>query len=136
MSDEVLYIARKVKRLQVHASLAEYLEGLTHHGPPLVSKSLPAKIEQAKVTEAKRKEAVAKAMEEERKKQLVWIEFEMVGEDGNVFETDTRYIVELPDGTVKEGRMRKGRARFERLEPDTTCKITLPDLDAEFWEML
>ena len=69
----------------------------------------------------------------EKEKPLHWAEFQLIGEDGKGVPLQ-RYVVTLPDGTVKEGVTGlNGQIRFEGLESGT-CKISFPDLDQDAWE--
>jgi len=68
-------------------------------------------------------------------KKLVWIEFELVGEDDKGIPGEP-YKVTTPDGSVSEGTLdQNGFARIDGLEPGT-CKICFPKLDKEAWEKI
>jgi type VI secretion system secreted protein VgrG len=44
-----------------------------------------------------------------------------------------RYRIELPDGSIRQGRLdANGKARLEGIDPGT-CKVSFPDLDASSW---
>jgi uncharacterized Zn-binding protein involved in type VI secretion len=76
----------------------------------------------------------AKARTSEKGKPLHFVEFQLLGEDGKGVPLQ-RYVVTLPDGTVKEGVTGlNGQIRYEGLESSGTCKITFPDLDQDAWE--
>ena len=62
-----------------------------------------------------------------------WIEIELIDmEDGPV--PGERYIVTLPDGTEKEGRIGATGIVKVAVESPGTCKVTFPDHDQEAWE--
>ena len=62
------------------------------------------------------------------------IEIELLGEDGGPLTSPERYIIELPDGSTREGTLRSGKLRLSGLELEATCKLTFPNLDQEAWE--
>jgi type VI secretion system secreted protein VgrG len=71
--------------------------------------------------------------EEIKEKKLVWIEIQMVDEEGQPV-TGEKYKIELSDGTVSEGTLGSdGKARLDGIEPGS-CKVSFPDLDGEAWE--
>ncbi len=64
------------------------------------------------------------------KKQLTWVEIELVDEAGKPV-PDVRYRIELPDGQFQDGTLdESGRARADEIEPGT-CWISFPDYDKE-----
>jgi translation initiation factor IF-1 len=65
-------------------------------------------------------------------KEKTWIELELIGENGLGIPSE-RFRIELPDGTVRDGRLdERGRARIEDINPGT-CIVTFPALDEEAW---
>lgn len=65
--------------------------------------------------------------------ELTWITIELVGEDDKPIPGE-RYRIELPDGSVEEGRLDGlGLARVRGIEEPGTCVVTFPDLDEEAW---
>ena len=63
---------------------------------------------------------------------LTWIEIKLLGEDGKPIPGEA-YRVELPDGTVRQGRLdAQGFARIDPVEGGT-CIVTFPALDEEAW---
>lgn len=62
----------------------------------------------------------------------VWIEIELVGEDGSPI-ADQRYLVIAPDGSEYRGRTdADGAARIDGIDPGS-CQVSFPDLDQEAW---
>lgn len=62
-----------------------------------------------------------------------WVEIVLVGEDGSPV-PDERYVVTLPDGEERTGRLdAQGRARIEGIGKGE-CQVTLPRLDRDAWE--
>jgi hypothetical protein len=71
--------------------------------------------------------------EEIKQKKLVWIEIEMVDEEGAPV-SGQAYKIETSDGQVATGTLGSdGKARLDGIEPGS-CKVSFPDLDAEAWE--
>jgi hypothetical protein len=65
---------------------------------------------------------------------LNWLLIELVGEDDAPIPGE-RYVVELPDGTKREGALdAHGRAVILDIEKPGSCKVSFPDLDKEAWE--
>ena len=63
-----------------------------------------------------------------------WIAIVLVDEHGNPVPRE-QYRIELPDGSVLEGRLdAKGRARQQDIDPGT-CKISFPRLEAAWWDL-
>lgn len=61
-----------------------------------------------------------------------WVEIELVDEDGNPVAGEN-YLLELPDGSVKEGVLdSNGQVRVDGIDPGT-CKISFPNMDANEW---
>lgn len=61
-----------------------------------------------------------------------WITIRLVGEDDAPIPGE-RYRIDLPDGSVREGRLDvEGLARVRGIEPGQ-CTVTFPDLDQEAW---
>ena len=59
-----------------------------------------------------------------------WIEIELVNTEGNPVPNE-RYWIELPDGSVREGRLNgEGRAYFGGLDPGD-CDVRWPNLDGQ-----
>lgn len=68
--------------------------------------------------------------------ELTWITIELVGEDDKPIPGE-RYRIELPDGTVREGRLDgSGLARVRGIEEPGQCVVTFPDLDEEAWKSI
>lgn len=64
--------------------------------------------------------------------ELTWIEIQLIGEDDQPIPGE-RYRIELPDGSVREGRLNdKGLARVDGIDPGQ-CVVTFPALDEEAW---
>lgn len=64
--------------------------------------------------------------------ELTWIEIQLLGEDDQPIPGE-RYRIELPDGSVREGRLNdKGLARVDGIDPGQ-CVVTFPALDEEAW---
>jgi hypothetical protein len=79
-------------------------------------------------------EIVLNEEEETEAEEQTWIEIELVDPNG-LPASNERYKLELPDGSVKWGRLnREGKARVERLQPGS-CKVTFPDRDEESWDI-
>ena len=65
-----------------------------------------------------------------------WITIELLGEDDKPIPGE-RYRIELPDGSVQEGRLDGlGLARVRGIEQAGKCAVTFPDLDEEAWSSL
>lgn len=63
----------------------------------------------------------------------VWVEIELVGEDGSPI-PDERYLVIAPDGSEHRGRTdADGAARIDGIDPGN-CQVSFPDLDREAWQ--
>ncbi len=66
---------------------------------------------------------------------LDWIEIRLVGEDDGPVPGE-RYLVELPDGSRREGTLdAQGAARIEGI-PAGTCRVSFPELDRDAWTPL
>jgi Rhs element Vgr protein len=66
-------------------------------------------------------------------KKLSWVEIELVDEEGGPVSSE-KYVIELPDGTKKEGMLdSEGRARVEGIDPGT-CNVSFPDRDPKDWK--
>jgi hypothetical protein len=80
-----------------------------------------------------REEPVEAAADDPREeKALEWIEIELVDEDGEPV-GNQRYRVELPDGSIREGRLNaRGFVRIDRVDPGT-CKVMFPDHHKSSW---
>lgn len=64
-----------------------------------------------------------------------WITIELVGEDDAPIPGE-RYRIELPDGSVREGRLDgRGLARVREIDPGQ-CVVTFPDLDEAAWSSI
>lgn len=64
---------------------------------------------------------------------LTWIEIELHWEDGTPA-AGSAYRIELPNGSVQEGRLdTRGRARVEQI-PSGTCHVSFPELDDTHWD--
>jgi hypothetical protein len=62
-----------------------------------------------------------------------FIAVQLVGEDDSPV-PDERYVIVLPDGTTREGRLDgSGKALVDGLDPGT-CTIRFPDMDKSAWE--
>ncbi|HEY8211708.1 MAG TPA: carboxypeptidase-like regulatory domain-containing protein [Myxococcaceae bacterium] len=71
-------------------------------------------------------------MQEEATEKLDFIALEMKDEDGEPM-AYARYVVELPDGGKREGRLNaNGYARIDGVNPGQ-CKVTFPDYDESSW---
>lgn len=74
-----------------------------------------------------------KPEEEEEPEELTYVAIELVDEDGQPVGGE-RYRLELPDGSVREGRLNSnGYARVSDIDPGQ-CTLTFPGLDASAWE--
>lgn len=63
---------------------------------------------------------------------LDWVEIQLVGEDDAPIPGE-RYVVELPDGSRREGTLDgEGVARIEEI-PAGTCRVSFPELDRDAW---
>jgi hypothetical protein len=63
---------------------------------------------------------------------LTWIAIELTDEEGAPIPGEA-YRVELPDGSVREGRLDgSGAARIDDIDPGT-CVVTFPRFDEEAW---
>lgn len=63
-----------------------------------------------------------------------WIEVVIEDEAGEPL-ANVRYVLTLPDGSRREGRTnRQGLLRYDRIASGT-CTLSLPDHDAELWEL-
>lgn len=86
----------------------------------------------------KKKEAPAREEQKpvpEPPKRKAWVEIEVIDEDDNPV-PDARFVLELPDGSMKRGTLgADGRARLSEIEPGT-CKVSFPDFDASEWEQV
>lgn len=61
-----------------------------------------------------------------------WIEIVLVDALGEAV-ADEPYRVQLPDGSLREGRLdAQGRARLDGVPPGS-CQVTFPELDAAEW---
>jgi hypothetical protein len=61
-----------------------------------------------------------------------WIEIYLIGEDGGPIPGEA-YRIELPDGSVREGRLdADGLSRVDDVDPGI-CLVTFPNLDREAW---
>jgi Rhs element Vgr protein len=69
---------------------------------------------------------------DKKDKKLSWIEIELVNEEGKPVPS-AKYLIELPDGTKKEGMLdSQGRARVDGIDPGT-CKVSFTEYDAKDW---
>src|SRR4051812_35282773 len=63
-----------------------------------------------------------------------WIELELLDDEGQPVEKgDQKYKVVGPDGKAREGQLKEGRARIEKI-PRGLCKVSFPDLDKGDWD--
>jgi hypothetical protein len=63
---------------------------------------------------------------------LTWIEIRLIGEDDEPIPREL-YRIELPDGSIREGRLDDdGLARLDGIDPGS-CVVTFPALDEEAW---
>jgi hypothetical protein len=61
-----------------------------------------------------------------------WIEIVLLGEDGQGI-ADEAYVLELPDGEVRRGKLdATGRARVDGIA-EGTCTVRFPNLDEHAW---
>jgi hypothetical protein len=66
-------------------------------------------------------------------KKTTWIEIELVTDKGKPVAYE-RYTIELPDGTLSEGRLdEKGFARVDGIEPGK-CLVWFPDIHGKDWQ--
>jgi hypothetical protein len=66
------------------------------------------------------------------RKELTWIEIELVDEKGKPVPAEA-YSIELPDGTLRTGSLdAHGRARVDQIDPGM-CKVTFPKIDGREW---
>ena len=69
---------------------------------------------------------------EETASETTFVALEMKDEDGEPL-AHARYVVELPDGSKREGRLNaNGYARIDGVNPGQ-CKVTFPDYDEAAW---
>jgi hypothetical protein len=62
-----------------------------------------------------------------------WLELELKDQDGKPLPFED-YVVELPDGSIREGRLDdKGKSRLRGLDPGS-CKVTFPRLAPDDWK--
>ncbi len=70
---------------------------------------------------------------QEQQKQKTWVGIELVDQDGNPV-PQANYVLELPDGTRKKGKLdENGTMQVRDIDPGT-CKVWFPDYDASEWE--
>jgi hypothetical protein len=136
MPDDRSYLIPHRTSPKVFRSMSGYLQSIAHNGPPLTKTALPAKAApapaKAAVAEEKKEQ---KKTEEEKKKETTFIEVVLVGQDGKTPVYGEPYVLTLPDGTKKEGRLDgSGKIRVAGLEKGKKCKISFPELDGEAWE--
>jgi hypothetical protein len=123
MADEVSYLVPYPSTPRLYRSLSGYLQSIAHYSPPLASASLPTK---AAAKAAAAKEAAKK--KEEEKKEKTWIEIVLLDDLGQPVD-GKKYVVELPDGSKKEGTLDKqGKAKVSDIDPGL-CKISFPEID-------
>jgi type VI secretion system secreted protein VgrG len=73
------------------------------------------------------------ADKDKKDKKLSWIEIELVDEEGQPVPSE-KYLIELSDGTKKEGMLdSEGHARVDGIDPGT-CKVSFPNRDAKDWK--
>ena len=61
-----------------------------------------------------------------------WIEIHLIGEDGRPIPGEA-YRIELPDGSVRDGRLdADGLSRVDDVDLGT-CLVTFPNLGKEAW---
>jgi hypothetical protein len=66
-------------------------------------------------------------------KKKSWLELELVDQDGIPLAFED-YVVELPDGSLREGRLDdKGKSRLRGLDPGS-CKVSFPRLAPDDWK--
>jgi hypothetical protein len=66
-------------------------------------------------------------------KKKTFIAVQLVGEDNSPVPGE-RYVIELPDGTSREGTLDDaGKAIVDGIDPGT-CTIRFPDMDKDAWE--
>jgi len=64
-----------------------------------------------------------------------WVGIELVDSDGNPVANEP-YVLELPDGSTKEGTLdAQGTAGVSGVDPGT-CKVKFPRLDGRSWKPL
>jgi len=69
----------------------------------------------------------------ETEKKLTWVEIELVDDDGQPV-PGVEYEIQLPDGSVKSGRLNdKGKARYDDIDPGQ-CQVRFPGLHANEWQ--
>jgi hypothetical protein len=65
--------------------------------------------------------------------ETTWAEIQLLDQDDSEPVPYARYRVELPDGSIREGKLdAQGVARFVGIEPGS-IKIAFPDIDAADW---
>src|SRR5215475_3352149 len=70
---------------------------------------------------------------DQKDKKLSWLEIELMDEEGKPVPSE-KYLINLPDGTKKEGMLdSEGRARVDGIDPGT-CKVSFPSRDAKDWK--
>ena len=64
-----------------------------------------------------------------------WIEIELIDDDDKPI-SNKKYMITLPDGTLKEGTLdQNGWARVEAI-PNGTCEVTFPEIDEKAWKLM
>lgn len=80
-------------------------------------------------------DALADASDEAPLAPMAWIEVQVVDDDDTPCR-NIEYEIELSDGRVRRGRTNdSGVLRYESI-PGGNCKLRLPKLDAETWNLL
>jgi len=93
--------------------------------------------EREKPAEGRQKGPAAAPAEEQKEEEETWIEIELIDEADQPV-VGERYWIRLPDGkTLAQGRTdENGIARVKGIKGEGECKLCLPDLDKDTWELI
>ncbi|ATB37780.1 type IV secretion protein Rhs [Cystobacter fuscus] len=128
-ADKVSLIVNEKLILSIEKSgnVQLFAQSLTLEGSEVKMKG--AKVKKLSAGSLKDKSAKLKDIEKLEDAKLGPMEFQLKGPDGKAL-ANVAYEVELPDGTLKKGRLDgSGRAKLEDVPPGQ-CRISFPDLEA------